>query len=175
MSCGISTRHGARHIATSHNGLRQMADRIQSRAVRRCGELLKQFDGRGDHRKSDGAVISSTQRQAAEDAGMSERQRVTSVRVANVPADDFEALVEGKNPPTVTRLADMGASLILQLLVDFLLLTSDFIPQMVEIPVLCGSSQYLQTSLLATPTEAMVGQHWRKTCKPEIPKPFMAM
>jgi len=27
------------------DNLRQMADRIQARAVRHCGELLKQFDG----------------------------------------------------------------------------------------------------------------------------------
>lgn len=90
--------------------LRKHADRIQARAIRRCGELLKQFDGRGgDRSKSDGAVISApTQRQAAEGAGISERQRVTAVRVANVPADTFEQHVESEAPPTVTKLADMG-------------------------------------------------------------------
>lgn len=89
------------------DSLRRLADRIQARAVRRCGELLKRYDARGDHRKNDGAVISS-QRQAATDAGMSERQRVTAVRVANVPADKFEEWVESDAPPTVTKLAEAG-------------------------------------------------------------------
>lgn len=89
------------------DSLRRLADRIQARAVRRCGELLKQYDARGDHRRNDGTVISS-QRQAATDAGMSERQRVTAVRVANVPADKFEEWVESDAPPTVTKLAEAG-------------------------------------------------------------------
>jgi hypothetical protein len=90
--------------------LRKMADRIQARAVRRCGELLKQFDGRGgDRTKTDGAVSSAPSRkEAAQQAGLSERQPVTSVRVANIPADMFESLIESDNPPTVTKLAEIG-------------------------------------------------------------------
>lgn len=87
--------------------LRKYADRIQARAIRRCGELLKQFDARGDHRKKDGPVHSS-QREAADQAGMSERQVKTAVRVANIPEPAFEAAVESDEPPTVTKLADMG-------------------------------------------------------------------
>ena len=34
---------------------------------------------------------------------MSERQQVTAIRVANIPADDFERQVESDQPPTVTR------------------------------------------------------------------------
>lgn len=41
------------------DSLRQMADRIQARAVRRCGELLKQFDGKGNNQHSGGAPPSS--------------------------------------------------------------------------------------------------------------------
>jgi hypothetical protein len=72
--------------------LRKHADRIQARAVRRCGELLKQFNGRGvnQYTKDDDAAV-ITQKQAADDAGLSERQRVTAVRVANVPEPDFDA------------------------------------------------------------------------------------
>jgi hypothetical protein len=86
-----------------------MADRIQARAIRRCGELLKTFNSPGARtdQPSDGAVIRS-QREAADQAGMSDRQRVTAVRVANVPEDHFEAVVEGPTPPTVTALAAMG-------------------------------------------------------------------
>jgi hypothetical protein len=92
------------------DALRTMADRIQARAVRRMGELLKQFDGRGgDRSKKNGAVPSApTQRQAADKAGISERQRKTAVAVANVPSKRFEEAVEKRKPPTVTALAEMG-------------------------------------------------------------------
>jgi hypothetical protein len=90
--------------------LRKLADRIQARAVRRAGKLLEVFKQQGarNDRLPDGAVRKFTQTEAAERAGMSERQRVTAVRVANVPEEVFEAAVEGPRPPTVTKLADMG-------------------------------------------------------------------
>lgn len=89
--------------------LRKLADRIQARAVRRAGELLKQFDGKGRNQYSEdnnGTVV--TQKQAAEQAGMSQRQKETAVRVANVPEGVFEAAVESESPPTVTKLAEQG-------------------------------------------------------------------
>lgn len=89
------------------DSLLKLATRIQARAVRRAGELLQEFDGRGEHRRSGGAPTSS-QRQAAAEAGMSKDQQVTAVRVANVPEKAFDAAVEGDDPPTVTALAEMG-------------------------------------------------------------------
>lgn len=90
--------------------LRIMADRIQARAVRRCGELLKQIDARGgDQSKKDATGHFAPSRYGAgHDAGMSDRQIKTAVRVANVPEPTFEAAVESPAPPTVTKLADMG-------------------------------------------------------------------
>jgi hypothetical protein len=79
------TRHQSYAKVADDDSLRQLADRIQARAVRRMGELLKQFDGRGDHRKNGGAPTSS-QREVAEQAGISKDQQVQAVRVANVPA-----------------------------------------------------------------------------------------
>lgn len=70
--------------------------RIQSRAVRRCGELLKTLDARGgDRSKSNGddTFAFPSQKQAAEQAGLSKRQQVTAVRVANVPEQNFEEAV----------------------------------------------------------------------------------
>lgn len=87
--------------------LRKMADRIQARAIRRCGELLKQYDARGEHRKSEGDLTSS-QREVAESAGMSLHQQRSAVRVANIPDTTFEEAIEGEAPPTVTALAAMG-------------------------------------------------------------------
>lgn len=93
------------------DSLRRLADRIQARAVRRCGELLKTYDGRGEHwgSKKDGADLSISSRAiAARGAGLSERQQKTAVRVANVPEPQFEEAVEAEKPATVTKLADMG-------------------------------------------------------------------
>jgi hypothetical protein len=89
----------------------RLAKRIQGRAVRRAGELLKDYDGRPQNaaKQIDGAdTLMPTQREAAEQAGLSKRQQVTAVRVANVPADQFEQAVESDEPPTVTALAEMG-------------------------------------------------------------------
>jgi hypothetical protein len=89
--------------------LEKMAIRIRARAVRRAGELLKQFDARGDHRKTDGGDGSSiSQRDAAQGAGMSERQQLQAVRVANVPEQDFTEQVESPKPPTISQLAQQG-------------------------------------------------------------------
>lgn len=84
------------------------AQRIQGRAVRRCGELLKSYDGRGRPAENGGGAPIVSQRQAAAEAGLSRDQQVTAVRVANIPAEAFERAVESEKPPTVTALADMG-------------------------------------------------------------------
>ena len=96
------------------DSLLRLAQRIQLRAVNRCGELLKQLPSGSaanllQHRQ-DGGVPSVTRTQAADDAGLSERQRKTALRVANVPRDEFEAAVESEFPPTVTELAARGTA-----------------------------------------------------------------
>lgn len=92
------------------NSLRQMADRIHARALRRCGELLKQYNspGKRTDQPNEGTHTRLTQKQAATNAGLSEHKRVTAVRVANVTEDDFNEQVESDNPPTVTDLAEQG-------------------------------------------------------------------
>lgn len=62
-----------------------VADRIQARAIRRCGELLKQVEARQGANQnirdcSDMKVLTRTD--AATQAGLSERQKVTALRVA---------------------------------------------------------------------------------------------
>ena len=88
--------------------LMKMATRIKARAIRRAGELLKQVDGRGGDRSKSDAGDTYAQSDLAADAGMSKRQQVTAVRLANVPAEDFDRQVEGDNPPTITSLAEQG-------------------------------------------------------------------
>lgn len=88
--------------------LERMARRIRARAIRRSGELLDQFDARGGDRSKSVGTDSFGQREAAKQAGMSERQQVTAVRVARVSAEDFDAMVEGENVATITALAERG-------------------------------------------------------------------
>jgi hypothetical protein len=90
--------------------LHKLATRISARAIRRCGELLKTFQSPGGRpsKTSGDAPTSFTQRQAADAAGLSKDQEVQAVRVANVPTAEFEAAVESDDPPTVTRLAELG-------------------------------------------------------------------
>jgi len=92
--------------------LRKQADRIQARAIRRCGELLRQFESKGgrpsETSKADLTSFPASQRDAAKRAGISVHQQRTAVRVANVPRDDFERQVESESPPTVTALAKQG-------------------------------------------------------------------
>jgi hypothetical protein len=90
--------------------LMKMAVRIQARAIRRCGELLKQIEpARGANQNiKEGDHPNVTRKAAAEDAGLSEHQQKTALRIANVPENDFNESVESDNPPTVTKLAEMG-------------------------------------------------------------------
>ena len=75
--------------------LRKMADRIQARAIRRCGELLKQIkSARGANQNfREGALPKVGRGAAAKKAGMSEHQRKTALRVAAVPKPEFEEAV----------------------------------------------------------------------------------
>ena len=77
--------------------------------MRRCHELLTQYpDGHGGDRKGDqvaGNHNLMSRRCVARDVGMSDHQYRTAMAVGNVLAEDFEAAVEGDNPPTVTTLA----------------------------------------------------------------------
>lgn len=89
--------------------LMKMAIRIRDRAIRRAGELLQQIEGRpGKRTDLEPGGDAPTRSQAATDAGMSRDQMHTALRVANVPADEFERQVEGPTPPTVTALARQG-------------------------------------------------------------------
>lgn len=97
------------------DSLLTLAQRIQGRAVRRAGELLKQIpdgkrQGRNQHGEGnkDGLTTLPTRTEAAEEAGLSLHQQRTAMRVAEVPADEFEAAIESDDPPTITEIAEAG-------------------------------------------------------------------
>ena len=91
--------------------LMKMAVRIRDRAIRRSGELLKQIEpgqGSRDGKRGTDDHTPLRRKDAAGQAGMSKHQQIQAIRVANVPAEDFEHQVESEDPPTVTKLAEQG-------------------------------------------------------------------
>ncbi len=93
--------------------LARSARRIQGRAVRQAGKLLREVDGRGGHRKAktEGDHRSSrlpSRKELAESVGLSEHQQRTATRIARIPRKAFEQAIESDDPPSVTTLARMG-------------------------------------------------------------------
>lgn len=80
----------------------KMAQRIQARAIRRCGELLEQIEkAQGGYRHGEKSNGSDTpdglsRTQAATQAGLSEHERKTALRIAKVDATEFEAAIESQ-------------------------------------------------------------------------------
>lgn len=89
--------------------LEDMAKRIRARAMRRAGELLKQVEPAPGTRTDLGTVAAlGSRKTAAAEAGFSERQAKTAQRLASLPEDDFEEMVE--SGATVTQMAAAGTS-----------------------------------------------------------------
>jgi hypothetical protein len=88
--------------------LKNMAMRIQARAIRRCGELLSSTRAQGGRRTDRGVQGPPTRIETARSAGLSRGQMRQAIQVAQVPKREFEAEVETIPPPTVTALAIRG-------------------------------------------------------------------
>jgi len=67
------------------DSLRTLATRIQARAIRRCGELLKAIEKAANQHEAEARARSgagpSSRTSAARDAGLSKRQKDTALRV----------------------------------------------------------------------------------------------
>lgn len=89
------------------------AKKIQGRAIRRCGELLREIPVQSgkrtdmEPREADLPRL-ATRESAASDAGLSEHQRKTALRVAAIPDPEFEAQITQPKAPTLTQLAEQG-------------------------------------------------------------------
>jgi hypothetical protein len=79
-----------------------MAQRIQARAIRRSGELLREIPA--GHPASDRI----TRTQVAQAAGLSRVQQRQAVQIARIPTKTFNRLVEASAPPRPYKLAQMG-------------------------------------------------------------------
>ena len=93
--------------------LEKMSKRIRTRAIRRCGELLKLFDARGGDRQSDNfkkgdATPFESKSKIGESVGLSSDQVKQANRIANIPEREFDRQLESDTIPTLTALADQG-------------------------------------------------------------------
>jgi hypothetical protein len=88
--------------------LKNMAMRIQARAIRRCGELLSSAKAQGGRRTDRGVQGPPTRLETARSAGFSRSQMRQAIQVSQVPKREFEKVVEATPPPTVTALAVRG-------------------------------------------------------------------
>ena len=73
------------YAQVKNDGTVTLQSRTQA-AIRRCGELLKQIEpdkGGRPPKTHDGTDMGFSRTQAASQAGLSERQKVTALRVAN--------------------------------------------------------------------------------------------
>ena len=72
--------------------------RIQARAIRRSGELLETIEPQNlSNLKQNRGVVacpSVSRTQAAREAGMSPHQQKTAMKIARIPREEFEELVD---------------------------------------------------------------------------------
>lgn len=88
-----------------------MATRIQGRAVRRYGILLKEISpgqGARDGKRREGDLTPLTRTKAASQAGISEWGKVTALRIASIPEPVFEQAIEQDCPPSIAKLSELG-------------------------------------------------------------------
>jgi len=78
---------------------------VPARAIERCGDLLEEIPpAHGANQNiQEGDLPKVTRESAATEAGLSEWQRKTALRVANVPKDEFEDAF--RPPACATRYA----------------------------------------------------------------------
>jgi hypothetical protein len=93
--------------------LEDMAQKIRDRAVLRGGELLDAIKAaRGKGKATDKSVRATgrpnSRKATAEKAGISPHEAKQMIRVARVPKQQFEAMVERDKPATVKELAAIG-------------------------------------------------------------------
>jgi len=86
----------------------EYARRIALRATKRAGVLLKQVESMQRTNLGPATTQGSGRYAAGKDAGLSARKIKEAVRVANVPAGEFERLTESRDPPTVKAMAILG-------------------------------------------------------------------
>jgi len=89
------------------------ATRIKLQAERRLGVLLEQFNNQGKRNDLELMDINDhklSKKEVSKSIGLSERQTKEAIRLANIPEQKFEELIESEKIPTKTQLAEIGTN-----------------------------------------------------------------
>ena len=87
------------------------ATRIKLQAERRLGVLLEQFNNQGKRNDLELMDINDhklSKKEVSKSIGLSERQTKEAIRLANIPEQKFEELIESDKVPTASQLAEIG-------------------------------------------------------------------
>jgi hypothetical protein len=100
---------------TNDETMFNMAQKIRAQSYRRMGELLSEYDGRGNYSEQSKKDIGVrfTKTEIATQSGLSERETKTATRLSNIPEPEFNDLLEAEKVPTITELAKHGTKSIL--------------------------------------------------------------
>ena len=94
----------------NNDELVQLAARIKAQANRRCGELLMAIEPSkgGDsslfHAREGTHPSVETRKQVAEDSGLSDWQRKQAIRMAKIPEEEFEHMMDEIKVPTMEKM-----------------------------------------------------------------------
>jgi hypothetical protein len=94
--------------------LEAIAKRVRAWAARRAGELLaeiKPAHGANQNIRTATGTNVPTRTIVASEAGLSKRQKGTALRIASIPAEEFEAMVERDKPASLGRLDERAREL----------------------------------------------------------------
>lgn len=100
--------------------LEALARRVRAWATRRAGELLAEINPAANHHDPANLIATTdatdpsnfiSRKAAAEEAGLSERQHKVALRIASIPLDKFEHLVEVTHPASLQDLDDYAREL----------------------------------------------------------------
>jgi hypothetical protein len=81
--------------------------RIQSRAIRRAGELLKAIEPQNRGSSTMRSIVRGRDK-AAREAGLDANRQAQATRIASISDAEFESAIESDAPPTPTALAARG-------------------------------------------------------------------
>jgi hypothetical protein len=100
---------------TNDETMFNMAQKIRAQSYRRMGELLSEYDGRGNYSEQSKKDIGVrfTKTEIATQSGLSERETKTATRLSNIPEPEFNDLLEAEKVPTITELSKHGTKSIL--------------------------------------------------------------
>ena len=87
--------------------MENLAKKIRLRAYQRVGQLLREIE-KAQNQHDAKARTGPTRKQAAKDAGLSDKKAKTAIRLSRIPKDEFDELVDSGDPPLLKKWQRRG-------------------------------------------------------------------